>query len=230
MDHFARQTAAPTRPPRRRRNAPRPLVLDPAWRSDPIPPAPLQGGWMEAAIAAETRVMTPGGPCPAGRLAPGAKLLTLDAGALPLLWAGRRSLTAAQIAARPDLGPVEIAPHAFDGGQPRETLRLSPRAGLHLILPDGPEGGVLAPAGALVGMPGIRRAPARGVTYVQLFLEVHGLVGTEGLAVETLHPARLRPVAADRGPWSALLGLRPELEHGAWLYGPAVRPRAEPPP
>jgi hypothetical protein len=230
MQTYPKQAFDRARPIARGRPAPRPLVLGPESADMPPPPLAEPGGWLEAALAAETRVMTPSGPRAAGLLRVGDAVLTLDAGAQPVRWIGRHVLSAAQIAARPELGPIDVAAHALGGGAPRQAIRVSPRAGLCLDLPDAPEGGVLVEAGLCLGLPGLRRAPAAGVTYVQLLLDRHGLIAADGLTVETLHPARLRPSRADRGVWSAVLGVRPELEHGCDLYGPAVRPRAEPLP
>jgi hypothetical protein len=194
----------------------------------PVPAAnradapPHAGGWLEAAVEADTRLMTPEGPRPAGSLAPGDRLLTLGAGALPLRWIGRRAVTAAEAAACPALAGIALPAHALGPGSPRRPLRLSPRAGVLVHLPDGPPAGLLA-AAADLGLP--RETPADAV-WVQFLLPCHALVAAEGLLLETLHPARLGERPSDAGLRAAVAAAMPALDHGSALYGPEVRRRA----
>lgn len=201
-----------------------PLAL--TRRHDAVPdrPATGPGGWLVAALAAEMRVMTPAGPRAAGLLAPGAQVLTLDHGAVPVLWAGRRRVTAAEAEARPAIAPLRMPAGWLAPGAPRQSLRLSPRAGVLLERPDLPPGGLLVPAATLVGTGGLSPESGADVTYVQIVLARHGLVGVEGVPVETLHPACLPRDAPER---VALADVLPDCAHDADLYGPQVRPRAE---
>lgn len=226
MERVPGKAFARARPVATPRQVPRPFVLAPGMRTD-LQEAPLQpGAWLQAAMPAEARIMTPAGPRAAGLLEPGDEVLTIDDGALPLAWVGRRAVTARQMAERPELGPVEIPRNAFGGGSPRVPLRLSPRAGIHLVLPGGPKVGVLIEAQEMVGLCGIRPAPARAVTYVQLLPERHAIVVVDGLPIESFHPAALTPVPENRRQRAEVLARFPELEHGLDLYGPEVRLRA----
>jgi hypothetical protein len=215
---FAALRAA--RPARR----PDPLALTRRHEAAPDRPATAPGGWLLAALAAELRVMTPAGPRAAGRLAPGDAVLTLDDGASRVLWTGRRRVTAAEAAARPALAPLLMPAGWLSPAAPRQDLRLSPRAGVLLERPDLPPGGLLVPAGTLAGRGGLCPAPGGDVTYVQIVLERHGLIGVEGVLVETLHPDCLPRAAPERAALAAAL---PSGTLEAGLYGPQVRPRAE---
>ncbi|WP_068115117.1 Hint domain-containing protein [Tropicimonas marinistellae] len=204
-----------------------PLLLRTDDLCDGPDPIPNPGPWLISAIAAEARIMTPAGPCPAGRLVPGDSVQTLDHGPCRLLWCGRRTITAAQVAARREVGAISVPAHAFSGGSPRRALRLSPRAGV-LMLPDGaPRNGVLVPARDLLGHAGIAPAQAATVTYVQLLLERHAIFAADGLLVESFHPGWLGEGPTDSRLRAEVLEVLPELEHGLDLYGREVRLRAE---
>ncbi|SFB75064.1 Hint domain-containing protein [Tropicimonas isoalkanivorans] len=202
------------------------LVLQPEQLLQPPDPFQSPGAWLIAAVAAETRIMTPTGPCPAGRLQPSDFVQTIDHGPVPVLWSGRRTVSARQVAACPQLGPILVPRAAFGGGTPRRPVRLSPRAGV-LLSPDNAPDGVLVPAGDLCGHAGIAPTPAEAVTYVQLLLERHAVIAADGLPVESFHPGWL-----DDGPWNSrlraeVIAVLPDLEHGPDLYGPDVRPRVQ---
>jgi hypothetical protein len=202
-----------------------PLALTRRQEAAPDRPATTPGGWLVAALAAEARVMTPAGPRAAGLLVPGDTVLTFDDGAVPVLWAGRRRVTAAEAGARPALAPLLMPSGCLAPGSPRRPVRLSPQAGLLLERSDLPRGGLLVPAGTLAGPGGLCHAPGCDVDYVQILLQRHGLIGVEGALMETLHPACLPTDAPER---AAIDGALPGCAHDAELYGPQVRPRARP--
>lgn len=149
----------------------------------------------------QTRIDTPNGPVPAGRLRPGDLLLTADHGAQPVRWIARTRVTFDT----PDdpARPVLIPRDAFGPGLPARQMQLSPQ---HRILLTGPvtgQGqGVLAPARGLMPFPGVR--VMRGVaatTYVHVFLDRHEILSAEGVPAESFYPGRmaLRALApADR--------------------------------
>ncbi|PRY26497.1 Hint domain-containing protein [Aliiruegeria haliotis] len=226
MENLPRQAFGRARPVLSPRQTPRPFVLAPDLLEEQPPALVQDGAWLVSAVAAETRIMTPDGPRSAGLLAPGDQVLTLDHGALPLLWVGHRTATPAQIAERPDIGAIEIPAHAIAGGEPRLPLRVSPQAGILLDLAGGPDDGLLLRAEDLVGHAGIRRAPAAQVTYVQFLFRHHAIVAANGLLLESFHPAWLRPVRGDCRQRAEILSILPELDHGTDFYGPEVRQRA----
>lgn len=209
------------------RQSPRPLVLEQDSRIDILQSPLLPGAWLQSAVAAEARIMTPAGPRPAGCLRAGDLVLTIDRGAVPLRWVGRRALSVAAQAEMPEIGAIEVPAHALGGGNPRQAVRVSPLAGLLLTLKGGPEEGVLVEAREMRGLCGIERAAARPVTYVQFLTDTHALIAADGLAIETLHPATLHPTPQNSSQRAEILACFPELEHGLDLYGPEIRKRAE---
>ncbi|MFD0979914.1 Hint domain-containing protein [Tropicimonas aquimaris] len=226
MENAPKRAFARAHPVPHAERIPKPLVLRPEHLSDGPARELRPGAWLVSAVAAEARIMTPTGPCPAGRLVPGECVLTLGAGACRVLWTGRRCVTGAQLADSPNFGAVVVPEGAFGGGAPRRPLRLSPHAGVLVFPEGGPAEGVLVPARDLCGHAGITMAPAATVTYVQLLLERHAVIVADGLPVESFHPGAL-----DEGPWNCglraeILSVLPDLEHDLGLYGPEARGRA----
>lgn len=223
-DAFAEaQVAVPPRPAARLK----PLLLTPSLMRVAAPECPAPGAWLEAAICADTRLMTPRGPLPAGLLRVGDMLLTRDTGAQPIRWIGRHKLTPQHLSEHPTLRPVVVARGAFGGGTPRRDVRLSPRAGVIVTVPGGPADGAIAPASGLVGRDGVSRsfADKTCVTYVQILLPHHAVIVAGGLQLESFHPRHLTGRQSDSTLRAAVLAEMPELEHGLDLYGPDARPR-----
>lgn len=133
-------------------------------------------------FAATTRIDTPHGRVRVGALRPGDLVQTIDRGAQPVR----------QIWRRRSIGRGRAAPVQIDCGALGATasLRLSPQHAVLLRLPRAEllfgAAEVLVPAGALVGLAGVRWAPCAGITYVHLLLDHHALVLAEGVICETL--------------------------------------------
>ncbi|MEL6206197.1 MAG: Hint domain-containing protein [Pseudomonadota bacterium] len=202
-----------------------PLSLEAKFLAEPAPPVAQAAGWLEAACAAEARIMTPDGPRPAGTLRRGDRVTALGLGPIALVWTSMRRVRFGQMRTSPGLAPVSLPPHALGGGAPRRPLRLSPRAGVLIEAQGGPAEGVLVPADALTGRGGCEICQARDVDYVQLVTERHAIIAADGVLVETLHPAALTETDPARAAIAAVL---PEIGHDATLYGPDFRPRAVP--
>lgn len=137
-----------------------------------------------------TMVATPEGERAVEDLRPGDLVLTRDNGPKPMLWAARRDLGPADLAARPELCPIRIAPGAF--GQPR-ALIVSPQHGMLLEQSAGAAQGAqsLVRAAQLDRMGGgaVRRMRgARGVSYIHLFFEAHQIVFANDLPSESFYP------------------------------------------
>jgi hypothetical protein len=151
-----------------------------------------QAGYTHSYVcfAAETRIATPYGPCPAGLLAAGDHVLTRDHGPLPLRWVGMRRMAGLGQGA-----PVAFAPGAFGStgrlrlSRQHRVLVVSPRAELLFGASE-----VLLPAGAFDGMPRVRSEPVARITWVHLLLDRHEIVEAEGVPCESLF---LGPVGAD---------------------------------
>ncbi len=143
-------------------------------------------------FAAGARIATPHGPRAVETIRPGDLVLTEDEGPQPVLWAGQRHLDAPDLSRRPDFSAVLIPKHALGPGRPAADLRVSPQ---HRILLSGWRAELVAgvaagfaPAAALIGRAGIRRAAGGPVTYVHLMFGAHQVIRAEGLATESLLP------------------------------------------
>jgi len=166
-------------------------------------------------FAAGTLISAPRGTVAVERLQPGDRVRTLDHGAQPILWVGKKD-----VSARADMAPVCFEAGAIGN---RRALRLSPQ---HRVLMRGarvemmfgvPE--VLLPARAFLGLPGVSQKRARWVTYVHLLFERHEIVWAEGAPCESL---LLGEMAVARLSPPADLGLR---EAGALMPEVLAHPR-----
>ena len=167
-------------------------------------------------FTAGTRITTARGPVPVEDLVPGELVLTRDNGMQPLRWVGTRSLSAADLLARPDLQPVRIAEGALGPACPERTLMVSAQ---HRLLVEGAraemyfgETEVLVPAKHLVGVGNVTRAvPADGVTYVHILFDRHEIVQSDGVWTESFQPAERTLNALDAAARAEVLTLFPEL-------------------
>ena len=152
-------------------------------------------------FVAGTRIATPDGPRTVETLGAGDLVLTRDAGAQPLLWAGgERAVVWGQRL------PVCIEPRIFDNAS---RLCVSPN---HLILLEGPlcevlfgEPEVFAAAQDLLTHPGVwQERKARAVSYHHLLLDGHHIILAEGTATETLMPGPMALQSLPAGSREAL--------------------------
>jgi Ca2+-binding RTX toxin-like protein len=181
-------------------------------------------------FTAGTGIVTPAGTVPVESLVAGDLVMTRDHGALPVLWAGGRQLSRAELAARPDLLPVLIRENALGT---HGALLVSP---LHAVLADTAQGERLVRAKHLAELGDGRFRVAQGkrqVSYHHFLLPRHAIVYANGLPSESLYPG---PVAlATLGPQAraeimrAVPALAPVLlglVEAATIYGPTARPLA----
>ncbi len=138
-----------------------------------------------------TRIATPDGPRAVERLAVGELVVTLDHGAEPLVWIGRRRLQFPGAAETQK--PVVFRPGSLGHDVPRRQLVVSPQ---HRLLVSAPElaaatgeAEALAPAIGFTGLSGVRRMKGkRRVDYVALMLARHEVIRAEGAWVESFYP------------------------------------------
>lgn len=173
-----------------------------------------------ACFAAGTRIRTPGGPMAVERLAAGALVWTLDAGAQPVMWVAKHFVGPWEQARKARLCPVRIAAGALGDGTPSEPLTVSAQ---HRVLVrskiaermfNAPE--VLVAACQLEELSGVEvLPPGKPVTYVHLLLRRHHVVDANGTLCETLYPGGQAMLAIGAGARERLKQLLPELGAGA---------------
>lgn len=119
-------------------------------------------------------------------------VLTRDHGYMPLVWAGKRAVSADELSAHADYAAVLLRAGSLGLNTPEVDTRVSPA---HRVLICGPraemlfgEKEVLVPAGHLVGQPGIER-DANPVEYVHIMFASHQIVLGDGLWSESFQPA-----------------------------------------
>lgn len=178
-------------------------------------------------FAAGTWIATPCGERAVEDLRTGDQVITLDAGAQPILWIGRRRTVFGH--RRHPHQPILIRAGAMGSGLPRADLRLSPQ---HRVLVQGPSGrkrfarGGLAKAKGLAGRPGILRDGAcTSIEYFQILLPQHGVLIANGLPVESFLPRGFALASLEPAHRAELAALIPGLEAAPdTAYGPPARP------
>lgn len=174
-----------------------------------VPHASLQ------CFAAGTLIDTPNGPLRVEDLRPGDAVTTLDQGAQPLVWTGRRALSAAELAANPNWQPIRIPAGALGAGLPHRDLLVSPQHRVMIAsravqrLFDRPQ--VLVAATHLQGVNGIARLDAGAVTYHHIMCRSHQIVLSEGAPTETLYAGKMALAGLPANSRAELLSLFPEL-------------------
>ena len=164
-----------------------------------------------------TLIATTAGDRPIEDLSKGDLVLTADHGPQPIRWIGSRTLTRAQLQAKPRLRPICIAAGALGADLPLRDLRVSPqhrmlvRSAIAVRMFDTQE--VLIPAHKLVGVPGIMvDEKADGVTYYHMLFDCHEILTAEGAPTESLFT----------GP-EALKGIGPEARAEIFELFPEMR-------
>jgi Ca2+-binding RTX toxin-like protein len=162
-----------------------------------------------------TLITTHRGEVAVETLRAGDEVLTRDHGYRPLVWAGQRVLSAADLIANPQLRPVRIAAGALGHGLPRQDMLVSPQ---HRMLIEGAraemlfgEGEVLVAALHLVGLPGIETVFLPGLTYVHVMFEGHEIVCADGAWSESFQPAQRMLSGMEADQAEEIRALFPEL-------------------
>ncbi|MFD1507833.1 Hint domain-containing protein [Lacimonas salitolerans] len=144
-----------------------------------------------AAFAHGTPIQTPGGPVPVEDILPGDAVLTVEHGALPVLWRG--SLTCLPSAQDRCRTLTRVLADGFGMSRPVRDLLLGPAARVLHRARNRPTGGArseaLVPVAAIGdGMAAFAVTPASGVQLYHLVLPVHATMRVGGLAMECFHP------------------------------------------
>ncbi len=131
----------------------------------------------------QTRIATPLGEVAAGDLRQGDKVMTLDNGALPILWVARQRMRFQS--GRDDFKPYQFRKGALGEGLPRQDLQLSKQ---HRVLLRAGGAEHLGPAGGYATLDGVSQMTgARDVTFINFLLPGHQIIFAEGVPVESLY-------------------------------------------
>jgi hypothetical protein len=178
-----------------------------------------------------TLILTDRGEVPVEAIRAGDRVMTMDHGLQPVIWAGGRHLDRVALEAEPLMRPVLIRDGAMGN---RGDVLVSPN---HAVLAEVDGREMLVRAKHLAEMGDARFRIAKGkkeVGYHHLLLERHGIVFAQGMATETLYPgpmavAALGPVVAAElaAAFPLLAPVLAGVAEAAELYGPTVRPVAK---
>jgi len=171
------------------------------------------------------QIETPLGPVKIEDLRVGDTILTVDGGAQPIRWIGRRSMVFGPNNAQHK--PVEIKKGAFGPGQPLRDMSVSPQ---HRLLIEGAivrrafgTDSVLAPAKGLTRLPGVRvKKGARQATYFALLLDRHHVIIAEGAKSESFYPGPMALRLLTQTQRRIVEAVVSEL-HRDGAYGPTAR-------
>jgi collagen type I/II/III/V/XI/XXIV/XXVII alpha len=160
-----------------------------------------------ACFLAGTELLTPTGPVPVERLAPGDLVCTRFAGAVPVVWCGRRRVAPARHADPDTVWPIRIRRDAVAPGVPVRDLLLSPDHAVFL-------GGVLIPVKYLLNGHTIVQDRTRAlVDYRHVELTRHDVLLAEALPAESYLDTGNRAAFEGEG---AALALHPAFGRLRW--------------
>jgi len=177
-------------------------------------------------FAPGTLIRTPSGPIPIERLAEGDLVVTRDNGVQPLLWAGQKTLSQADLIAAPNLRPIWLSGRCYDLDR---DLVVSPQHGVLLHTPEHGGSETLFRAKHLADLPksGARvMKNCRGITYHHLMFAEHQIICANGMWSESLYPGASALASLGAAPRAEILHLFPQLLTNAveHVYGPATAP------
>ena len=157
-------------------------------------------------------IRTPGGNVALEDLSAGDLVSTMDSGAQPIRWIGRRALSAGMLDATPRLRPVKIAKGAL--GNSRDLL-VSPQ---HRMLLSGNRAEmlfgvdeVLASAKDLIDGDTIYGGPSDDVEYFHILFDEHEIIFAEDAPTESFHPGQQALNTTTRRAQAEILEVFPEL-------------------
>ncbi|WP_348774584.1 Hint domain-containing protein [Ruegeria atlantica] len=150
-----------------------------------------------------TLIETGKGPCPVEELSVGDKVRVSSGALLPILWIGKKTMSAEALQRNPRLRPVCIQKGAIGDGLPDRDLYVSPQ---HRIVLEGwraellfGESRVFAAAIHLVNDKTIRQVrPDEAVTYFHVACDRHAILISHGLPTESLFLGDMALLSFDR--------------------------------
>lgn len=176
-----------------------------------------------------TKIRTRHGEISVEDLEIGDHVLTDDGDYRPNRWIGKRQLSPAEIAFKPQFRPVRISKGAFRQDAPARDLLVSQQ---HRILLDDwrmellfAEPEMLVAAKHLVNDTTISlEFPDADVTDYHLMFDRHEIIYAEGLSTESFHPGEMALSALEEACRQEIFELFPELERDLKTFGTLARP------
>lgn len=177
-------------------------------------------------FAGGTLILTPWGEVPIEALSKGDLVVTRDNGPKPIVWIGKRHVSAQELERNPRFKPIWISQSVTGGDAP---MIVSRQHGLLVQLEDGSE--TLVRAGHLARMRGGKARVMEGcrkVTYFHLMFEAHEILYANGGPAESFYPGANAFGALANSAREEVLSLFPGLypSRPENLYGDRVRPVA----
>ncbi|TCO68856.1 Hint domain-containing protein [Rhodovulum euryhalinum] len=136
-------------------------------------------------FAMGTRIATPSGDVPIEALRVGDPVITCDNGVQPIVWIGRRHLSAPDLDVAPNLRPVRLAAELVGGNAP---LVVSPQHGV--LLREGSEERLIRAIhlARLGGGQARIMLGRRKITYFHIMFEAHQIIFANGAPCESFYP------------------------------------------
>jgi len=178
-----------------------------------------------------TLIDTPDGPRLIEDLKVGDLVLTVDHGAKPIVWTGKRAVSTSALRRQPNLCPIRIRAGALGPDLPATDLVVSPQHRIMLSsrivaqMFDIDE--VLVPAKKLLGLPGVEVVSGIPVEYFHILLDGHEIVIANGAPCETLLLGRMALRALGIEARREIALLFPEIDMPTYVP-PTARRLAEP--
>ena len=179
---------------------------------------------------AGTRLRTIQGEIAIEDLGVGDLLWTSDAGYQPIVWIGKRTLAAAELAQKPHLRAIRVSAHALGHNQPERDLILSPQHRLclssNIVERITGEHQALVSAKDLLDLDGVDVVETDApITYYHVMTPEHQLIMAHGCLGETLFtgPQALRMIPAESR--RELHALFPDMDIGTTPVRPHLRGR-----
>lgn len=180
---------------------------------------------------AGTKLRTIQGEITIEDLSVGDLLWTIDAGYQPIVWIGKRTLTAAELARKPHLRAIRMSAHALGHNQPERDLILSLQHRLclssNIVERITGEHQALVSAKDLLDLVGVDVVESDApITYYHVMTAEHQLIKAHGCLGETLFTGsqalRMIPAESRR----ELHALFPDMNMGTTTVRPHLRGRA----
>lgn len=199
----------------------------------PISPGLKTDSRFLTGLCAGANVRTPIGARHVDKLHPGDLVVTRTGGLQPVRMIWSRTVSVADMAARPELAPVRLRPRALGPMMPARDLRIG--CGHRVLVPGyrlsvGGEGGAcLMQVGALADVSDDAFfQPATGpVTFYNIVFDSHQVFTADGLPVESFLPSSGAIAEMDVAAQAALFALFPDISATCCRYPGLSLPTAQ---